>query len=133
VTDGEGDGPRGGVAALAVDADLDLWIDGVAVEVVSTGDLVLVEVPSLRAAVRVVRGLPAGGESPTAALLRGADLTLEVRVRRTTVAVLGAAARPGPLSRALGADPVEVRAGGLLAAAGRELLDAARTAAARLG
>lgn len=97
--------------------DLTLTVDGVRMDVRSTGDRVFVEVPSVRGAVRVVRNLPveADATGPTRFLV-GADLTTEFRVRGRTVAVLGAAARPGPIARALGVSPAEIRLAGLVGA-----------------
>lgn len=97
--------------------DLTLTVDGVRMDVRSTGDRVFVEVPSVRGAVRVVRNLPveADATGPTRFLV-GADLTTEFRVRGRTVAVLGATARPGPIARVLGVSPAEIRLAGLVGA-----------------
>jgi hypothetical protein len=97
--------------------DLTLAIDGVELDVRSTGDGVFLEVPTVREALRVARRLPEGADAtgPTR-LLVATDLTAEVRVRGRTVAVLGAGARPGPLARWLGVYPAEVRLGGVVGA-----------------
>ena len=97
--------------------DLTLTVEGVRMTVRSTGDRLFVEVLTVRGAIRVARALPdavdAGGP---ARLLTATDLTTEVRVRGRTVAVLGADARPGPISRRLGIHPAEARLTGVLAA-----------------
>jgi hypothetical protein len=111
-------------APLSVATDLTLTVDGVELTVESTGERLFAEVESLADAVRVARalgGVPDGPADRLATLLRTTDLTLEVRVRDRTVAVVGADARPGAFSRGLGVDPVEVRLGGVLGAVGREL------------
>jgi len=76
--------------------DLTLTVDGVELDVRSTGDRVFVEAESVRDAIRVARGLPDGDATGPAALLTATDLTTEFRVRGRTVAVLGAAAPPVP-------------------------------------
>jgi hypothetical protein len=97
--------------------DLTLAVDGVELDVRSTGDRLFVEVPTVRGALRVARNLPSDGDARgPAALLTATDLTTEVRVRGRTVAVVGADARPGRLSRELGVAPAEVRIGGALGA-----------------
>ncbi len=108
--------------------DLTLTVDGVPLDVRSTGDRLFVEASTVRDAIRVARGLPAAGnaEGP-AALLVATDLTTEFRVRGRTVAVVGADARPGVLSRELGVAPAELRLAGLLGAAAGEVGGAART------
>ena len=97
--------------------DLTLTVDGVRMDVRSTGDRVFVEVPTVRGAIRTVRSLPveADATGPTRFLI-GADLTTEFRVRGRTVAVLGTGARPGPIARGLGVSPAEIRLAGLVGA-----------------
>lgn len=111
-----------------ITTDLTLTVDGVPMDVRSTGDRVFVEVPTVRGALRVVRGLPveADATGPTRFLV-GADLTTEFRVRGRTVAVLGTAARPGPIARGLGVSPAEVRLAGLVGAGWSGLSAAANT------
>ena len=100
-----------------VTEDLTLSVDGVDLDVRSTGDRLFVEVATVRDAVRVARRLPNDGDAGgPAALLTATDLTAEVRVRGRTVAVIGGDARPGLLSRELGVAPAEVRLAGALAA-----------------
>jgi len=108
--------------------DLTLTIDGVELDVRSTGDRVFVEADGVRDAIRVARGLPANSDATgPAAFLTATDLTTEFRVRGRTVVVIGAEARPGLLSERLGVAPAEIRlagaagaaAGGLSAVGGR--------------
>jgi len=98
--------------------DLTLTVDGVDLEVRSTGDRLFVEVATVRDAVRVARSLPEAidARGPTTLLL-ATDLTAEIRVRGRTVAVVGAGARPGLFSRRLGVAPAELRLAGALGAA----------------
>jgi hypothetical protein len=110
-----------------VAADLTVEIEGARAEVRSTGERLFVEFSTLPEALRALRGLPEDGSDRLADLLRTTDLTVEVRVRDRTVAVVGARASPGVVSRGLGVDPVEARVGGLLGAVGRELAVALRT------
>ncbi len=97
--------------------DLTLVVDDVELDVRSTGDRVFLEASTVREAIQAARSLPEGSDAtgPTRLLL-ATDLTAEVRVRGRTVAVLGAAARPGPLARWLGIFPAEVRLGGVVGA-----------------
>ena len=97
--------------------DLTLTVEGVDLDVRSTGDRLFVEAATVRDAVRVARNLPGDTDAHgPAALLTATDLTAEIRVRGRTVAVIGADARPGFLSRELGVAPAEVRLAGLLGA-----------------
>ncbi len=111
--------------------DLTVTVAGVTMPVHSTGERLFVEVPTVRAAVRVAR---AAGDETTgpATVLTATDLTTELRVRGRTVLVIGADARPGPVSRQLGVAPAEVRLGGALSAGGNALLTTLRTALERL-
>ena len=101
-----------------VTEDLILTVDGVDLDVRSTGDRLFVEAATVRDAIQVVRRLPRDADPRgPAALLVATDLTTEVRVHGRTVAVVGADARPGPLSRRLGVAPAEVRPAGVVGAA----------------
>ncbi|MWV65179.1 peptide ABC transporter ATP-binding protein [Halorubrum sp. JWXQ-INN 858] len=124
---------RGSPLAVVTE-DLTLTVDGVPMAVRSTGERLFVEVPTVRAAVEVARELPdsAGLVGPDR-LLRTADLTLEFRVRGRTVALIGAAARPGRLARRIGAFPAEVRLAGLIGAGGDGVLATAATCRRLLG
>ncbi|UHH14520.1 hypothetical protein [Halobacterium litoreum] len=99
--------------------DLSVSVDGTDVGVESTGDRVLVDVPALGAAVDVLRSVPRERLTGFSAALRAADVTVEVRVRESPVAILGADARAGPVSRRLGVAPAEFRVGGALVAVAR--------------
>jgi len=112
--------------------DLTLTVEGVDLDVRSTGDRLFVEVATVRDAVRVARSLPedADARGPSALLL-ATDLTAEIRVRGRTVALIGADARPGFLSRKLGVAPAEVRIAGAVGA-GVSGLSAAANAPGRL-
>ena len=83
------------------------------------GDLIVVELPSLRAGASIVGRWP-GGQGRRRALRRihegltGAGLKLEVKVGSRTIGRLGAGSRPGLASRLLGFDPLEIRFGGVL-------------------
>lgn len=109
------DSPR---APLTVAADLTLSVDGAQATVSSTGDRLFVEIPSVVSAVELLNGLPPTEFRRIHEVLTATDLALEVRAHRRTVAVLGAGARPGPLSRWLGVFPLELRVWGALSALG---------------
>lgn len=117
-----------GAAPLSVETDLTLTVDGTPVELQSTGERLFLEVPTLQTALQLARDGEALRDR-VSQVLALTDLTVEVRVRGATVAVAGSEARPGPLSRELGVDPVEVRIGGGVAAVGRELLAGGRRVA----
>jgi len=97
--------------------DLTLAVDGIELDVRSTGDRLFVEVPTVRAAVRLARSLASETDAtaPTRFLV-ATDLSVEVRVRGRTVAVLGATARPGPVARWLDVAPAEPRVAGVFGA-----------------
>jgi hypothetical protein len=109
----------GTLAPLSVESDLSVAINGGQAEVESTGRRLLVRFRSLPDAMRAARGKPSDAGS-LQALLVATDLTVEVRARDHTVAVAGADARPGAVSRLLGVAPVEVRISGALGALGAE-------------
>jgi len=111
-------------APLSVAADLRLAVDGAELSVrASGGNRLFVDFPGLRTAVAAARSLAGERDrlDDADATLRTTELTVEVRVRGSTVAVLGRAADPGGLSRRLGLHPLELRIGGGLSALGREL------------
>ena len=98
--------------------DLTLTVDGVELDVTSTGERLFIEAGSIRDAIHAVRRVPGDGDvSGPATLLSTTDLTTEFRVRGRTVAVVGAGARPGALSRRLGFAPAEIRIAGMIGAA----------------
>ncbi|MFC7204246.1 peptide ABC transporter ATP-binding protein [Haloferax namakaokahaiae] len=96
--------------------------------VVSTGDRLFVEVPTLGGALRVARHLDGDSLDEPSRLLRATGLTTELRVRGRTVVVVGTDAHSGVVARWLGLDPAEVRVGGVASAVG----DAVRTTAGHL-
>jgi hypothetical protein len=103
--------------ALDVDADLTLTVDDETVSVRGYGDLVVVSAPSLSVLRTLYRGCPpVPDRSHFFAVLRDADVTLDVRVRGRSVARAGPGHGPDPLSRALGVAPARVSPGGLLLA-----------------
>ncbi|MFW6376374.1 MAG: hypothetical protein ACOC0F_00205 [archaeon] len=108
-------------APLSVATDLTIEVNGAEADVESTGERLFVEFRSIADAIRAARGRPRGTGTDLSEVLTLTDLTLEFRVRGRTVAVAGAGARPGAVSRSLGTDPFEIRLGGILGAAGREL------------
>jgi hypothetical protein len=119
------DRPEGG-RPLQVEADLTLTVDGEAVDVAGYGDLVVVEVPSLRALRELGRGadLLEGLPLPAAAgadLAAGADVTVDVRVRGVSVARIEPGRSAGPLADLLGVAPARPSLVGLLRALLREL------------
>lgn len=108
-------------APLAVEANLEVTVDGTRADVRSTGDRLFVEFPSLGGAIRAARNVPQTRITEGAALLGATGLTVEVRSRDRTIVAMGADAPAGPLSQWLGTAPAQVRVGGLLGAVGQEL------------
>jgi len=91
---------------LSIGTDnLTLTVDGIELDVHSTGERLFIEVDSVRDAIRAVRTVPDGDVRGSAAFLTATDLTIEVRVRGRTVVVIGADARPGVLSTGLASRP----------------------------
>lgn len=105
---------------LSVDTDLTISVKGVDAAVDSTGERLLVQFGSVPDAFRALRNRPEGAQDRLGGFLSATDLTAEIRVRDRTVAVAGAEARPGAVSRFVGLDPIEVRIGGALGAVGAE-------------
>lgn len=120
-------------APLAVEADLDLTINGARADIRSTGDRLFVEFPSLRALGRARRGLPQTRMTEANALLAETDLTIEIRSRGRTVVAIGADAPAGRLSRWLGTAPAQVRLAGLAGALGQEFRAVVRVVRDLLG
>lgn len=111
---------------LAVAADLTLTIGDAEATLRSTGERLFLEFPSLVAAVRAFRSLPATEHSRLHGALTAADLALEVRARNRTLAVVGAGAEAGPIAHQFGRDPAEIRLCGTLSAAWAGALAASR-------
>lgn len=94
--------------SLDVTADLTLSLADEDVSVTGYGDLVIVDAPSLRTALGLLRGVD---HVPTHLVERGlarGDVTVDVRVRGGSIARAGPGIRPGPVSRALGVAPAKV-------------------------
>lgn len=111
---------------LSIDADLDVTIAGQECRVWSEGDTLVVNAPSFRVARRLADGVEAlesvpGLDGRLLGELVKADLVVELRVRRATVARIGSGITPGPLAGVVGVDG-RVDLGGTLAAAWRRLL-----------
>jgi hypothetical protein len=102
--------------ALSVDANLTLTVDGTKLAVSASGERIQVQVPSVRAAASLFgserQRLPA-----VSGTLADNDLTAEIRIGDAVVALLGAAASPARLSRAIWGDAVEIRPTEAVAAA----------------
>jgi hypothetical protein len=98
---------------LDVLGDLDLTVDGEHVAVRGDGRRVVVDVPSLATARRLITKTPYG-DTPRATaayvndLLAEVDLTLDVMLNHKRVVRLGADARPNAVSRLLNLGDVEV-------------------------
>lgn len=104
------------VSPLSIEADLTVSVDGRDLAVESEGDRLVVTVPSLRVARRLLssyRALPLEGRLLDRELDR-ADLTIEVRYGGAVVATAGAGRPSNALGRLLGVEPASVRLGGVL-------------------
>lgn len=89
--------------SLSIDADLDLTIDGRECRVWTEGDTLVVNAPSLLVARKLADGLealerPPGAEGQLVAELIAAGVTVELRVRRASVARLGSGVTPNRLA-----------------------------------
>lgn len=111
------------VDPLSVDVDLRVTIDGRDCDVWDEGDVVVVNAPTLRTARALLDGadaLPLPVERLAGELAR-ADLVVEVQVRRSPVARVGAGVTPSRLAARLGYD-AHVSARGVAVAAWRALM-----------
>lgn len=99
---------------LRVEANLQLEVDGTKFAVSSRGDRLRVHAPSVGACVSLMRS---GGDRlfTIATLLDKTNVTAELCTGDAVLAVVGADAAPGPVESTLFEDPVEIRAGGVLA------------------
>jgi len=109
---------------LEIVADLEVAVDGEPIDVRAAGDRIVVDLPSLRAGRRILDAQPLSGtrrRGPRRVqeMLQGAGLTMEVRLEGTTIAVVGAEATPGRLTRTLQLDGVELRPASILRQAAR--------------
>jgi len=100
---------------LAVEADLNVELDGHPARVVGYDDLVALDLSSVPAAVSLWRNRPID-VMDAAALLSSVGLTAELRVRGVPVARIGDDAVPSGLARRLGLGPVELVPEGTLLA-----------------
>ncbi len=93
---------------LSVEADLSVTVDDIDFEINTVGNRIRVQVPSVRAGFGLLRSLherlPAISQ-----VLSEADLTAEILVRNSTIAVAGAKAAPGTVSNLVSNGRVEVR------------------------
>jgi hypothetical protein len=107
---------------LAVEADLDVTVDGHACTVWTEDGTVVVEAPSLTAAWSLLSGVDALPVDPNrlAGGLASVSLAVRVQVRRATVARLGSGAEPSELARELGYD-ADISPRGVAVAAWRAL------------
>lgn len=109
--------------ALAVEADLELVVEGHPVDVTGSGSHLTVATPNLRGAIAVLRSLGTTAElvEPLGSRFVGADLSADVAVGGTTVARIGPHVEPNALSRALGVAPARVWPSAVARAAVREV------------
>jgi hypothetical protein len=110
------------VTGLSVEADLVLEREGREFRLWSEDDRLVFAAPSLAA----LRAIDLGEALPIApdtfgAGLAAAELTVEIQVRRATVARLGAGVESGPLGRWLTGTDAAVDLGGVSVAAVRAL------------
>jgi len=110
---------------LDVLADLTLAVDGEDIRIQGDGELVVVDLPTLRAGRRLLQSGPWSGavrqkrtqQFNTA--LTTAGITVDVRYQGDTIARVGARARPNAAARLLDLGDVEVRPGAAIRAEAR--------------
>jgi len=113
--------------ALPLDlfADLQLAVDGERIDLRARGKRIVVDVPSLRAARRLLEAQPLSDALRGRATrrvqeaLQGAGFTMEVQLNGAPVAVVGAGASPGRLARMMRLGGVELRPASTLRQAAR--------------
>lgn len=101
---------------LDVTANLSVTVDGTDLAISTVEDRIRVQVPSVQAGFRLLRR----ERERLPALSRGlseAELTAEIRVGSSVIAVAGTDAKPGKLSRLFSLGPVEVRLRSVVSAA----------------
>ncbi len=103
---------------LSVTGEVHAVIADQAVRVTAARNRITVDLPGVRAGLAALRG--AGGKKARGevlprldTLLRMTDLSVRINVAGGTLAVIGADAHPGVLSRWLGVAPLEVRLSGV--------------------
>lgn len=103
-------------SSLSVEANLAVAVDGTELAVSTPEDRIRVQCGSVRAVLSLYRSEGSRARE-LSALLAALGLTAELRVGGAVVAVAGAEATPGRLSRRVFGPNVEARATALLAAA----------------
>ena len=103
---------------LSVTGEVRALIDDQTVRVTAARNRITVDVPGVRTGLAALRS--AGGRTARATvlprldtLLRMTDLSVRINMAGGTLAVMGADAHPGVLSRWLGVAPLEVRLSGV--------------------
>lgn len=109
--------------ALAVEADLDLTVEGQSVSVRGSGEHLTVGIETVRGAITVLRNLGTVTElvGPFGTRFVEADLSADIVVEGVVVGRIGPHVEPNAISRALGITPARVWPGAVLRAAFREL------------
>ncbi|ADJ15529.1 hypothetical protein [Halalkalicoccus jeotgali] len=109
--------------ALAVEADLELVVEGHPISVTGSGSHLTVASPTVRGAVAVLRGLGTAGDlfGSVGSRFVAADLSADVDVDGSTVARIGPHVEPNALSELLGLAPARVWPGALVRALLRDL------------
>jgi len=99
---------------LEVLADLTLAIDGEDIQIQGDGEVVVVDLPSLRAGQRLLQSGPWSGDvrrlrtEQFNTALRTAGITVEIRCRGETIARLGSRATPNAVARLLDFGEIEL-------------------------
>lgn len=109
--------------AIAVEADLELAVEGHPVSVTGSGTHLTVGIESVCGAIAVLQSLGTVSElvEPLGSRVVDAELSADVTVGGTTVARIGPHVEPTALSRALGVAPARVWPGAVARVAIREL------------
>lgn len=99
---------------LDVAGELEARSEAGTVRITASQSTITVDLPNLRAGMTAFRGTGgrsrrAGTISRAGAILDFTDLSVRVRLAGGTIALLGAEARPGFLSRVLALGPLEIR------------------------
>ncbi|MFC6906337.1 hypothetical protein [Halalkalicoccus tibetensis] len=109
--------------AIAVEADLELAVEGHPVSMTGSGTHLTVGLESVSGAIAVLRSLGTITEliGPLGSRFVDAELSADVAVGGTTVARIGPHVEPTALSRALGVAPARVWPGAAARVAVREI------------
>lgn len=110
-------------AALAVEADLDLTVEGQSVDVSGSGNHLTIGVSTVRGAITLLRnlGMVSALIGPLGSRFVATNLSAAVEVDGIAIARIGPHVEPNALSRALGIAPARVWPGAGLRAVVREL------------